>query len=421
MFVERRKCPSFVLAVWTGAVLLFFVLRGDLRVATGRGLPPESQQASAPANERQAPQPVVVKSHAPLPPPKNVDLQGRVFDAMGFLLVGAEVPFTGAATGRTDADGSFRVTVAADSDAAIQVSAPGHCSEWLRLRPVSPDPLLVQLSPAAPWDREIVPPAAELDLDRPHGEGIVRDEAGLPLANAFVTQVGAGAAGDCWARTDEFGRYALPLAIPQVGSLITLLIHEPDGLGGRGHAFRSEPIAMSRTTGTLPLPDAVAGPAAAIRGTVRDERGNPVAGVPIELRAGEFVRITETGGNGMFRVGGLLPANYTVRPFAWRGSFGAERAVAVGAPITDCELQLHGAEDRRLRVVDEAGQPVGLAYVASSIGGRRRSVERADAEGWATVRSTSDATFEVRAGDDFRQLPVRRFDAERSVLCVVGE
>lgn len=414
MLADCWKRPSIVLGLWTGGLLLVFVLRGDLHV--DRDAPATGSVSATPASGRTAPQPVVIHSQAPVPA-TTIARTGRVYDAMGFLLVGAEVQLPDGRIERTDADGAFHVEVpsatgTAPGSADLLVRAAGHHGEWLRAPAVSPDPLLVQLAPAAPWDRDLAPLPAP--ATGPRGEGLVRGPDGAPLANAFVTQV----ASDRWARTDAFGRYALQLAVADVAAPVTLLVHEPDGGGGRGAAWRSEPITLPRATGAVPLPDAVAEPAAAIRGTVRDERGNPVAGVPIELRAGDFVRVTESGSNGMFRVGGLLPARYTVRPFAHRGSFGAACEVAAAGPMADCELALQSAADRRLRVVDEAGKPVALVWLATALDGRRCNVDRTDAEGWATVRAPAAATFEVRAGEGYRALPVRRFDAERSVLWV---
>ena len=55
------------------------------------------------------------------------------------------------------------------------------------------------------------------------GEGVVRGFDGKPLAGALVTVVGS----DAWSRTDEIGRYVLPLS----SSTPILVVHHPDAVG----------------------------------------------------------------------------------------------------------------------------------------------------------------------------------------------
>ena len=72
-------------------------------------------------------------------------------------------------------------------------------------------------------------------LELTRQQGTVRNLEGKPVAGAYVTAAGSG----LWSRTDDIGRYTLPLfdANP------TLFVHCGDVAG------RSEPLALERTHG----------------------------------------------------------------------------------------------------------------------------------------------------------------------------
>lgn len=414
MVGESWKRPSIVLVVWAAALLLVFVVRGDLRVEAPQTAPPAGSvgASSAPA----VPSPVVVRpERSQRQERKALRLcRGRVFDATGFLVVGAEVRAQDRDPVRTDADGVFQLEMREGSFTDMLVVASGQRSQWLRASSASPDPLLVQLTPRAPWDDDPAPLQALLDL--PVGEGLVRSPGGGPVSGAYVTETGS----DLWSRTDEFGRYALPLRTNPA----TLVVHQADGgEDERGFAARSEPMHLARTRGLVPLPDIVAAKGGSIRGVVRDDRGAPIAGVPVHLRGEGLVRVAETGPGGTFRIAGLQPGTYAVRPFAFRGALGATQQVVLDRSVVECDLHLQSAEERRLRILDERGSPVAHAYVASGFGGMRNCVAKADAEGWAAVRvgeggASAGWDFEVRTGADHVPVPVRRFEAEQATLVV---
>jgi len=408
MVRELWRRPSIVVVSWCVIVLTIFVLSGNLRIE-GKGMSPLSAAASPSLT-----QPLVVRPERPshAPAAGTVARTGRVFDAMGYLVVGAEVIEMGRAPERTNADGEFRLALPEDRSTNVLVRHSGQRPVWLRANAASPDAIVVQLSPAAPWDREPdaapppLPPAAPL-----RGEGIVRTAAGTPVAGAYVTAMGT----EFWSRTDEIGRYVLPLS----AATATLQVHVPDGgTEHRGLAARLE-VALSRDQGVVPLPELVAEPASAIRGTVRDSRGSPVAGVPVELRGEGQARLLDAGAGGIFRLGGLLPGRYQVRALAFRGSVGDVQEIELGSStIVDCDLQLLATDDRRLRVLDERGSPVGGVYVAASVGGRRCGIAQADANGWAAVPVAVETHFDVRTPQDFAPLLVRRFDSEPRTLIV---
>jgi hypothetical protein len=407
---EKLLRPSHVLAAWAVLVLSVFALRGDLRLAapataTVAEQPPVPTAGPVVVRAESATRRVVRPAHS---------CKGRVVDAMGFLVVGAEVLIADRALVRTDADGAFTVELPEGAPLDVLVRGKGLQPRRVRLVASSPDPLLVRLDPAAPWDEEPAAlPAATSSL---RGEGLVRTEQGQPLAGAWVTALGS----EVWSRTDEIGRYVLPLPSPNV----TLLVHQAEAPGeARGFQARSEPIDVGRTEGLVPLPEIVAVPASVIRGVVRDPRGMPVEGVPVQVRGEGIARLFETGPGGIFRLGGLQNGHYVVRPFAYRGALGRPQEVTVSGAIADCDLHLQAADERRLRLLDEQGSPVGRAYVTSTFAGERNSVAQTDDDGWTAVvvaaaETGAGTTFEVRTGASHEPVEVRRYEADNAALVV---
>lgn len=406
MAAERRRRPTLVLLAWSTLVLGVFVVRGDLRVGARQERP-----APPPANAG----PVVVRAETATRRPARAvsTCKGRVIDALGFLVVGAEVFANDRAVARTDADGEFQVELPDDVLLDVVVRREGLQARHLRLAPLSPDPLLIQLVPVAPWDADQAPlPPVPAVV----GEGVVRAENGQPVAGAWVAAVG----GAVWSRTDDIGRYSLPLPAPPV----TLVVHRSDASGETtGLAARTDPIDVGRTEGRVPLPEIVAAPASAIRGVVRDARGTPVEGVPVQVRGEGITRVFDTGRGGTFRLGGLQRGRYVVRPFAFRGALGVPHEIDLSGAITDCDLRLLSAAERRLRLLDEQGAPVGRAWVATAVAGERSSVAQTDADGWAEVTVCDEPepaalAFEVRTGDGHEPAAVRHYDADSGTLVV---
>jgi hypothetical protein len=391
--------PSIAVGACTVVVLTFFALRGDLRLS-----PPAGTAAAT------APRPPVVLQNpaAPRRAPM-LPVSGRVFDALGFLVVGAEVvPVTGDRQ-RTDADGSFQLKAPEAGVVDLLVRAAGARPSWCRTTAISPDALIVQLLPVAPWDQAPTPLSPLPPL---RGEGVVRDAAGRPLAGAHVTVRDTG----LWARTDDLGRYSLPLAAASG----TLSVHHADPTGaGLGHALAGQPFVSSREQGLVPLPDLVAGPAAQLRGIVRDARGAPLEGVPVLVRGDGLRRVVETGAGGAFRVGGLWAGACTVEPMPFRGALAEPVAVEIGAAAVDLELQLRPHAEARLLVVDQAGNALGDVYVAASVAGVRRAVVRTDRDGLVSLPIAAATEFEVRTADTFAALVVQRCERDADPLRLV--
>ncbi|MBL9078368.1 MAG: carboxypeptidase regulatory-like domain-containing protein [Planctomycetes bacterium] len=425
MLRESCKRPSIVVAGWTALVIAVFVWRGDLRVRSAPAAAAESAVAaprdaaneppgatatatSAPASERGAP--VVVRPQRAVrdlaPSPVRT---GRVFDARGFLLVGAFVRVDGREAVRTDADGRFELALGDGASADVAVLADGHRPHRLRVFAASPEPILVQLALAAPGEVEPAP-LPPLPLV---GEGRVRAPDGRPLVAAIVTELGSGA----WVRTDATGRYQLPLS----GAMPTIVVHaDADNL-----AVRSAPLRLERERGIVPLPELVAAPACAVGGTIRDATGAPVAGVPVRLRGSGLERLVESGAGGSFRIAGLEPGHYVVRPFASRGALGAPQALTLDRPEVAVDLSLRSATERRLHVVDQRGAPVAAATVIATFAGERTAVQRTDGDGFVPLRVAADAdpgelAFDVRVGAEGTPVPVERFEAP-ATLVVAGQ
>jgi hypothetical protein len=390
--------PPIAVGLVSIVLIAGFVWHGELRVA------PAGERTTLAA----AKPPTVVRRERADGRDAGSTHRGRVFDTRGFLRVGVEcVPMQHAAV-RTDADGWFRFTAPRGHCVDVLVRGDGLLSRWLQSSDGAPDELLAVLAPRAPWDAEPTPPPERVAL---RGEGMVRGGDGRPLAGAYVTAIDSGV----WTRTDELGRYALPLP----GASVTLLVHDAHELPYvGGQAVRGEPFVSPRVRGSVPLPELVAGPAAAIRGIVRDPLGAPIEGVPVQVRGEGLVREVPTGGGGAFRVAGLLPGQYAVTPFAWRGAVGAVTNVTLDRPLVELELRLAQADEVKLRVVDGKGAPVALAHVATAIGGVRRGVAQADEAGYAAVPVGADTEFTVRTAPELAPCPVQRFDAEPPTLVV---
>jgi hypothetical protein len=369
------------------------------------------------ALHKQGPEVVAAKEpHASRPKPSTV-VEGVVLDALGFRMVGAEVGVRGCSErARTDADGQFRFELESQGPLWLQASANGFGTLQREVHPAAGDLVVFALEPQAPWDAVVpvppVPPvAAPADFA---GEGFVRDSNGKAVAGALVVVAESGAC----SRTDEIGSYRVPL--PAAGAT-TLVVHDPDGENGAGRSARSEPQEFSRRRGLTPLPELVAMRGTAIRGTLRDGNGRPLAGVPLVLRGQGLQRSFLSGTDGAFRIAGLLAGSYRLLACAFRGAVAAVHDIDVTAPVVDCDLRLEATAPRHLRVVDENGKPVPRAFVATTFLGSRRAVGQADQAGAVDLPAAqqSPAEYEVRSAVDHRELKVRKVD-QGGVLVVAA-
>jgi hypothetical protein len=342
-------------------------------------------------------EPKRVRADRPPRASKPTSLRGRVFDGLGFLVTGAEVAaLDGSAPSvRSGADGCFAIDLPGAGPFDLRVRNDGFRTQLLRL-PAAGDPAIVRLEPSAPWDSPLPAPLPPPSLLT--GEGFVRDEAGKPVAHARIAVAETGAT----AHADDVGRYRIDM--PVAGAT---LVASAEGSDDRGLCARSDLVVLPKAQGLQPLPDLVLRTAAAIRGTVRDGKGQPITGVPLQLSGDGCVRTVESGADGVFHIAGLSAGRYELTPAAWRGCLGGNQVVELNQPIVDCDLRLSASAPRRLRVVDEQGSPLLQAIVAVAFAGVRASVARADADGFVALPEAPavEGTFEVRDGTG---LSVRR-------------
>lgn len=398
MRLVRR--PSFYVVLCAGVILTGFTASGHLRVGTSR--PPARSQ-----------EPVVVRSEKPARAmlASTTAFRGAVLDALGFRIVGADITTPDGERTRTDADGMFQLALRQPST-SLAVTATGHRSVLWRALTATREPVVLALEPSAPWD----PPLDASTAPGPaalFGEGVVVDADGRPVASATVRVRETGEL----AIADELGRYKIALH----SGPATLLCHVDGGPDSGGFSAAAEPFTPSRERGIVPLPELTVARAAALRGTVRDPVGQPVAGVPLRVTGNGVQRFTTTSENGSFRMTGLATGRYELFAFAWRGACGDAQPVDIHDAVVDCDLRLHSASSRRLQVVQENGTPVAGAYVASSFAGMRRGIAQTDAEGFANVQAVAEMPeFEVRADGEWRSLAVRRFDSESARLVVAA-
>ncbi|MFO1076476.1 MAG: carboxypeptidase-like regulatory domain-containing protein [Planctomycetota bacterium] len=389
--------PSTYVALCAIVVLSVFVARGDLRVTDAPK--PERTVSAPPVRVLRAPQARSVRGAEAI-------VTGRLFDCGGAPVANLPLRRGDAVCATTDAAGAFRVPTA-DAFVDLLVGGGEFAPRLLRASVVAPEPLCARLAPAAPWDEAPTPPPAPVLT----GEGSVRSAAGTPVAGAYVTAVGLGV----WSRTDEIGRYTLPLWDSE-----PVLVMQRPGDDDGALVARSEPTRLSRTRGVVPLPELIAEPGVTLRGTLLDTAGAPVEGAPVAIEGEGVSRLCETGTSGRFHISGLLRGRYAVRPLGWRGAIGRAHEVVVEQHTADCRLVLEPVQKRRIQVCSESGAPVGNAYVAVLVDGARSDVARADDAGWAEVDTVSgQMDFEVRSGADGRLAhSVRAFESDRSRLVV---
>ncbi len=144
-------------------------------------------------------------------------------------------------------------------------------------------------------------------------------------------------------------------------------------------------------------------------------------GVPIVVTGEGVSRVCESGTSGHFRIGGLLPGRYDVRPHPWSGSFGRTHELVLDRPVVDCKLTLEPLQAKKMQICREDGLPVSNAYLAVILGGTRSGVLRADGDGWVEVALAPGAVqFEVRGEDGASELAIRGFDDDQTRLVVAA-
>ncbi|MGR3934770.1 MFS transporter [Streptomyces sp. BRA346] len=302
---------SFMVACAASVVglVIAFCLPGQRR--------PSERISSAPTASAPAPttpeEPVAEKDVAEdvAPALTGSVIHGRVLGSDGAPLADAAVTLIdtgGRQLGRTVSGRDGGYTVAAPGGASVVLigSAPGH-------RPQAATLLVSD-----------VPVACDLRLAGGGGlTGSVRAEGGGPLVGATATATGADGEVAGSATADEKGEFALP----ELASGAYTLTLSADG--HRPHATQVE-----LTAGEPVRVDVALRPAARVRGTVRDQGGQPLGDARVALldASGDVVGQSITGADGTFGFEGLTGEHYTV---VASGYAPATRPVTVGGDASE--------------------------------------------------------------------------------------
>ncbi|WP_063727765.1 MFS transporter [Streptomyces sp. RTd22] len=297
---------SFMVACAASVVglVIAFCLPGRRRVPGGVSSAPAG--SSTPASTPASTPPKPVEEDA-APALTGSVIHGRVLGSDGAPLADAAVTLIdtgGRQLGRTVSGLDGHYTVAAPGTASVVLigSAPGH-------RPQAATLLVSD-----------VPVVCDLRLAGGGGlTGSVRAEGGGPLAGATATATGADGEVAGSAAADEKGEFALP----ELASGAYTLTLSADG--HRPHATQVE-----LTAGEPLRVDVALTPAARVRGTVRDQGGQPLEDARVALldASGDVVGQFITGADGAFGFEGLTGEHYTV---VASGYAPATRPVTVGA------------------------------------------------------------------------------------------
>ncbi len=308
-------------------------------------------------------------------------LRGRVFDENGAVVPGARVTVLLPRAGRTftlraDAEGRFERAGLPTGPVLLVARAEGFV-------PIAEE-VVLSPDPSPPHPLVLSPPRTITGMVERDGVGVADVEVTLESDHLLQRT-----------RTDKAGRFLF-------GGLAQ---------GGFGLQARSEGL-VARTDVTLhgPLEESVVlslGVPAVIEGTVRDERGEPLAGAHVALvpmnrgwwdDEPSLQLLTAADGTWRAELGMTGP----VRVLAGKeGYLGVDEQVDVErGERTRAELQLHLGAAIRALVVDEAGSPVPNAYV-NVIADVETIEAEAGPEGFhghvpsASARSGEDGTVEL--------------------------
>lgn len=337
--------------------------------------------------------------------PVGMDAIGRVVDAAGRPVAGAEVLASGWASGEAVP------VLTAGPDGRFVLRAVGtHSKIGARAEGYAPSPLHAFTgSEGGTVEFTIV-------LDRPGFalRGTVLDPQQRPVASAVV-QAG---------REEGRGTITLPDGSRAIRPLPARAHTGADGT----FAFASVPA------GSVPLAVRAAGlapwtqdvevlpgtanvvtvrlqPGVTLVGGVRDADGAPVAGASITV--GEWRdlgrRRGRSGADGSFRLEGLAAGEWRVEVRSEEGTRHTETMRAAPGETVRCDVVLRRGVDLRGRVLDAEGKPVARAMVEARHQGWWRH-ENTDAEGRFVLRDCEpDAAIRigVRRKSVFDELTVR--------------
>ncbi|MEU5212791.1 MFS transporter [Streptomyces sp. NPDC020742] len=249
--------------------------------------PLDAQAPDAPTAGRSA------VSHPAATPGRPAGFHGRVRNGSGAPVAGASITLIdrrGRQAGVTTAaaDGSYALAAPTPGTYVLTGAAPGHTPH----------------AASATWRGEGAPVETDLVLTGSGrlGGTLLGGADGAPLGDGsiVVTDVGGGVV----ARTtsDAQGNWDLAALPPGRYTLV---------LGAPGHRPEARPVEL--TGGAPERQDARLRPALAVRGTVRDRQGRPVADAAVTLVGdGAVTGHTVTGPGGAFAFHDLSAGRYTL-------------------------------------------------------------------------------------------------------------
>lgn len=221
------------------------------------------------------------------------------------------------------------------------------------------------------------------------------------VAGAAVGRGGNAPQQRCTTHGD--GSFAFPIEPDRSGSL---------ELPGDALVFQSEPPHFRGRGGDQDLGDVVAVPSAILRGVVRDQGGQPVAGVQVALQLGVIgfggENRSESAADGTFTIGKLRPGTWTLRTASSRFLPTVERyELKAGEQRTDLVIVVRPGQAIAGQVIDDRG----LGVAGIKVGVRRREqiggvdLERfsaaeaavTDTDGFFTLSGLIGDTATVRA------------------------
>jgi len=300
----------------------------------------------------------------PVEPARPGGVLGQVRDlATGSPLVGVTVR-RGAAAGRTDAQGTFRLDRVLPGRGPVSVAVP-HRPPFREVVDVERGSKILLRVPSA------------CDL-----EGTVLDPSGAPVPGAHVCWTGAAL--HSRGRCDDAGRFRILGIAPERGGIVQAWADGFVPAEGWPPPDQARVLVRLQRGGRL-------------RGRVVDSGGGPVPGVPVHLapagrnerapRVIQDVRATRSGDDGGYAFEDLPPGDVWV--FAASRSSGVAPAyqratVQAGAECAAPDLRLDHGEDLRGVVTDPDGFRVARALV-HLVSPLRSALARADREGRFTL------------------------------------
>ncbi len=364
------------------------------------------------------PRSVAVRHNVELPKPAPSEVAGTIVDRRGWPVVAAKVRLVdGTETVETDAFGRFRIRGPGAVNRTLRIEAPGRQAPLLVQGGV--DELALVMQDALPWLESAavaglggggsggVTPNGPDELL--FGEGWVRTAAGEPAGGAKVTVRETGAC----ARTDESGRYVLPLP----AGPFTLVSWDE-----RGEVVQSETVTPPRRQGKLPLPELRLAAGHTLRGRLRDAEGQSLVGAAIVIDNVGVSRTVRTEQGGLFVVDGLVSGELTVTVLPFRGHLGRRiPANVVGdADLEDLVVVHAEREPLRVLIVDQDGVARPFVHVvADQDAGLRRAYGQSDVRGMVVLTGlgVGETRIEVRDADH-RAMQVTSWDAAARRLSV---